>query len=202
MFGNATQNGAAPAGATADGGMLTMEQLLGKKVTDAAIIEGGAKPKGTYGFSLAEITEGEYEIKKEEHPRVGQKAMMLTFVFDIVAVDATGKYVDAKGKRVSPEAMQEYVGKQFKENVMFGNDGLPKDDGTVNQSGYNKLVTILAKVIGDVRWAELEAAGASTQDLIQAAQGVKFLGDISHNKWDDNVNDQLDLFGDFQLVNE
>lgn len=198
MFGN--DNTTQPA-ATA-GEMLTMEALLGKKVTDATILEGGAKPKGTYGFVLTEINDGEYDIKNEDHPRVGETAMMLSFTLNIIGVDGKGKYIDQKGKRVSPEKMAEYVGKDFKENVMFGNDGLPKDDGTINNSGYNKLVTILSKIIGEAKYTALEAAGATTAELIQAAQGIKFMADISHNKWEDRVSDQLDLFGDFVLIGE
>lgn len=199
MFGNNNTTTAATTTAGASE-MLSMEALLGKKVSEAKILEGGAKPKGTYAFQLTNIEEGSYEIKKEEHQRVGETALMLTFTLTIIGVDDKGKYLNTKGKRVSPEEMQEQVGKEFKENVMFGNDGLPKEDGSINSSGYDKLITILSKIVGEQVYTEMVAQGASTQQIIEASQGVKFLADISHNKWDDNVRDQLDLFGEFKLM--
>lgn len=199
MFGN--NNADATTGVTAQAGeMLSMEALLGKKVSEAKILEGGAKPKGTYGFQLTSIETGDYEIKQEEHARVGETAMMLTFVLTIIGVDERGKYVNAKGKSVSPEEMRDQVGKEFKENVMFGNDGLPKEDGTINSSGFDKLITILSKIIGEEAYQKMVEQGATTQQIIEASQGVKFLADISHNKWNDNIRDQLDLFGEFRLI--
>lgn len=201
MFGNEQGNSAE--GATPVEGSsapLSMEALLGKKVTDATVIEGGAKPAGTYVFDLEGIDEGSYEIKKEEHPRVGETAMMVTIALKIVQVDPKGKYIDSKKRKVTNEAMQQHIGKVFKENVMFGNDGLPKEDGTINNSGMNKLVTILSKIIGEDKYKAMEANGASIEKLVSAAAGARFMADISHNEWEGNVSDQLDLFSDFEVV--
>ena len=202
MF-NQSGNTEAATEASAETGPLTMEALLGAKVTEAKLIEGGAKPKGTYLFNFAEVEERTYDIKSEDHPRVGTEALMLMLKFEIVAIDDSGKtkYLDKKKRKVSVEEMAGYVGKVHSENVMFGNDGLPDDKGEIKNPGMSKLTTILSKVIGDDNWKALKDADASVSELIEAAVGTTFMADISHNTYNDQTSDQIDMFGDFELVN-
>ena len=188
---------------------LTMAGILGKKLSSAEIIEGGLRPKGMYAFQLVELKEGTYNIRQEEHPHVGQDAPMLSIVLDIIAVDDSGKYYDIKGKPVSKEKMNSYVGKQFVENCMFGNDGIPDKNGNVKNGGFNKMVTILSKIIGKEAYAKIDQdADDSTEKLIAAAEGAKFTAEISHNIWKDkdtgqvNENDQLNLLGAFEVIPE
>lgn len=188
---------------------LTMAGLLGKKLKDAEIIEGGLRPKGIYAFQLSEIKEGSYTIKQEEHPHVGKEALMITIVLDIIAVDDSTKYYDVKGKVVDKETIKGYVGKQFVENIMFGNDGIPNKNGEVKHSGLNKMVTLLSKFIGKEAYEAIDQdADDSLEQLVAKAENVKFTAEISHNIYKNaetgqvNESDQINLLGNFEVIPE
>lgn len=198
------------------GGPVTMEQLLGNKLSQAVLIEGGVWPSGMYAWQLTGINDNTYEIKAEDHPWIGEQATMVKLTLTCVDFDKDpkAKYLDKNKKRVSAETMASYVGKEFTENVMFGNDGLirektkegsvyrlPQDGEVGEQGGYNKLVTLLRAFIGEDAYKNLSADGSDPQlpALIEACNNVKFGAEISHNSYGDNVNDQINLFGDFAV---
>jgi len=187
-------------------GPLTMETLLGNKLADAQLIEGGLKPKGIYAFTVDEIKQGNYSIKADDHPHQGQEALMLSIVSTIIAVDPESKYVNDKGKVVTNEQMQSYVGKKEVTNIMFGNDGLPDENGTIKQSGLNQLVTYCSKIIGKEVYDGIDAESENgIAELMDATVGSKYTAEMVHNRYttadgNERVDSRINLLGDFTVI--
>lgn len=193
-----------------------MDELLGNKAAEAKIMESSMMPKGDYAMELTGVEQGAYELKNEDHPYAGEEAAMLTLIYKVNAVDDKGKYFDAKDKRVDANRMEEFVGKDYKENCMFGNDGLviegsgdnrvmrlpetEEDKAKVKNSGFDKVVTLLSRHIGEERWAEGDCDNKSLQELIDYATGMSTVTPIGHNKWGDRVNVQINIMDDFTPI--
>ena len=182
---------------------MTMEGLLGINANDARILEGMAIwPAGRYQLQLTGLDASDYEIRQEDHPFVGQKALKVELKFQCLAT--SGALKDKNGKLLSAEAAQEWIGQEFIEGVLFGNDGLPskKNPNEVAHPGRDKLFTILANIAGPQQWEALKAAtGGDLQKIVSAMLNKPFGCEIGHNI---NPNDpnkrvqhQLSVFGDW-----
>lgn len=204
MFNNINTDAAAAAAplsafATAP---MTMEQLLGINIADANILTGlKTFPAGKYGMIFEGIDQGEYDIKQEEHAFVGGKGLKLTFKMK------TTRAIGLKGtdnKPLTLEAMNEWIGVNFEESILFGNDGLPnkKDLTKPAYPGRDKLATMLARFAGEDNYKALVAqSGGNLLKIVEPMIGKQFACEISHNV---NPNDpnkrvqhQLNIFGEF-----
>lgn len=204
MFGNLNvNNSAAPSLAGAVTAPMTMEALLGINANDARILEGlPVWPAGKYQFKLKSLDAGEYEIRQDDHPFVGQKALKVEMIFTCLAT--AGALKDKEDKLLSAEAAREWIGQNFTEGVLFGNDGLPskKDPNALGFPGRDKMFTILAKIAGEKQWDALKAStGGDLQKIVTALLDKPFGCEISHNI---NPNDpnkrkqhQIAVFGDW-----
>lgn len=187
-------------------GAMTLDDVLGINADDASLMEGqGLWPAGKWVFQLTDIETDTYEIKQEESPRVGTEAPIIRFVLTC-REGMAGTAKDGDGKLLNQQQVAEWVDKEFKESVMFGNDGLPnpKKPDEIKFSGRDKMFTLMHHFIGEDAYEKLKAecGGNAGQMLQQLAQATPmFACEVSHNV---NPNDpnkrknhQLNLFGEF-----
>jgi len=197
-------------------GPATMDDLLGKKVAEATIMESKLFPKGDYVLELVGVNQESYEIKNEGHPFEGEEAARLEFNYIIKGVDDKGKYFDVKDKRVSADKMAEFVDQEYTESVLFGNDGLvvegsgenrvlrlpenDEDKAKAKNTGFDKAVTLMQRHLGEQAWEENDCDNKSLSELIELATGKLTITPIGHNKWGDRVNVQINIMDEFQPV--
>jgi hypothetical protein len=178
---------------------LTLEQILGINASAAELLGGNQWNAGDYLFQVTGIDTGQtYEISKEDHPYVGSKAARLEFQLTCLAMDPNSLR-DAKGASVSKEAADKFVGKVFKESVMFGNDGLVRRDKawfipgpgeTPSRSGFNKLHTIIQRILGAEAYeAAKQQVNGDTGKLLSAIANRKFGASLT---WSDGGKDKND----------
>lgn len=186
--------------------ILTMENLLGISLASAKLIESFTWPMGAYAWQISDFEVKNYTIKADDHPNLGKEAAMLTISLTCLQA-ATPTLKSADGKPVSEEEAAAYAGKVYKENIMFGNDGLPGKSGAIEYRGMNMTATLLTKMLGAENYSALAAthnfALGPMLEAIKAAN-VQFVCELSHNinPKDPNkrVNAQINLFGSFGPV--
>lgn len=182
---------------------MTLEGVLGINMQEAQVLEGiKVHPEGNYMLQLADVNTDEYEIKKEDHAFVGQKAPIVEFNFKIVNISHPLKDVD--GNVLTNEQGAALIGEDVREAFLFGNDGLPdpKNPAVIKHPARDKMRTFLGKMVGEDVYAGIEQRNnGSLQGIIGECMGKTFVCEITHNV---NPNDpnkrknhQINLFGTF-----
>lgn len=188
-----------------------IESILGIDASEVGTYEGGAAwPKGLYDFQVTGIEVKDYDIAKpDSHPRIGTKAKRIVLMLTCIGVKQM-QYIDAKGAPVTPEAMQEYVGKEYQDSALFGNEGLvkqnkeyrlPMQGETPEFPGSKRMFTMSKNILGEAVYQQMEAQGAKLGQFMQALDQKKFTCIIDHNinpnDPNQRVQDQIAMFEDF-----
>lgn len=206
MFGNQNSQATPAVAIAVNSGPLTLEQILGLNMQEARLIEGGTWPMGMFAWQISDLTLKTYTIKAENHPNLGKDAPMLTI--ELTCINSAAPTLrGTDGKPVTEEEAASWIGKKYKENIMFGNDGLPNKHGVIEHRGMNMTATLFTKMLGAENYAQL-CQGTNFQlgamiDTVKAS-GHQFVCELSHNTNPNDpnkrVNSQINLFGTFGPV--
>lgn len=198
--------------------IMTMEDILGKSVSEATVLSRKLFPDGYYVMNISDHEWKEYTITnsptaKNPNPREGANAPQLNLVFTILGYDTSGqqpykyltpekKFVQIKKANLEDE-VGKYVGDSFTHTIFFGRDGLPNKDGSgIMTPGQNELRTILSKFIGEKNAAEagVDLETSSFGELLTAATQLQSVVPMKNEidyRDPTRVNALIDLLGEF-----